>query len=126
MQPIRPAHWMAANNKRRGEWKGRFSEVTLGSDRKGPTMTDDTFYGQAAGRLKRQRWTLLSGLADQLSAETADDQRRLIEEARSAPVDRYCPEGFRQRYFHKGFVLDDHFLPDRPRLDDVLGKVIPF
>jgi hypothetical protein len=89
-------------------------------------MADDTFYRDAAGRLKRQRWTLLSGLADHLPPETIDDQRRLIDEARAAPVDRYCPEGYRQRYFHKGFVLDGHFLPDKPRIDDVFGQLIPF
>lgn len=89
-------------------------------------MTYDTFYRDAAERLKRQRWTLLAGVADHLSLETAEDQRRLIEEARIAPVDRYCPEGFRQRYFHKGIVLDGQFLPDKPLIDEAFGLVVPF
>jgi hypothetical protein len=89
-------------------------------------MTDDTYYRDAAERLKRQRWTLLSGLADQLPPDSVEDQRRLIEEARIAPLDRYCPEGFRQRYFHKGLVLDGQFLPDKPLVDEAVGPVIPF
>jgi hypothetical protein len=89
-------------------------------------MTDAPFYRAAAERLKRQRWTLLSGVADQLPPETVEDQRRLIEEAKIAPVDRYCPEGFRQRYFHKGFVLDGQFLPDKPLIDEAVGQVMPF
>lgn len=89
-------------------------------------MNDDTFYRDAAERLKRQRWTLLSGLADQLPPDSGEDQRRLIEEAKIAPVDRYCPEGFRQRYFHKGIVLDGRFLPDKPLVDEAVGQVIPF
>src|ERR1044071_2291103 len=95
----RPAHWIAGNNKRPGGWEGRFGEAALGSDTKEAMMTDAPFYRDAAERLKRQRWTLLSGVADQLPPETVEDQRLLIEEARIAPVDRYCPGGFRQRYF---------------------------
>jgi hypothetical protein len=89
-------------------------------------MTDDTFYREAAKRLKRERWTLLLGLADQLPSHLREDRRRLVEDAKIAPVDRYCPEGSRQRYFHKGFVVDGHFLPDQPLIDEALGPVVSF
>lgn len=89
-------------------------------------MTDDIFYRDAAERLKRQRWTLLPGLADQLASGSVEARRGLIEESEIAPVDRYCPGGYRQRYFHKGFVLDGQFFPDKPLIDPAVGQVVPF
>lgn len=90
-------------------------------------MNDTAFHREAVQRLKQQSWTLLTGLSGQLPPETRDDQRRLVEEAKAAPLDPYCPEEFRQRYFHKGFVLEGEFLRDQARIDETTGRrLVPF
>jgi hypothetical protein len=90
-------------------------------------MTRNFFDRDAARRLKRKRWTLLSGFADHLSPDNEGARRLLIEEARAAPQDPFCTEGFRQRYFHKGYVVDDQFLLEPSRFDPRMGlDVVPF
>jgi len=90
-------------------------------------MSTNFFDRDAAQRLKRNRWTLLSGFADQLSPDNEGARRLLIEEARGAPLDPFCPEGFRQRWFRKGCIVNDQFLLEPSRVDPRTGlDVVPF
>jgi hypothetical protein len=82
---------------------------------------------EAAQQLKRERWTQLSGFADQLSANNDGFRSLLVEEARSAPRDPFCKEGYRQRYYRTGNIFGDQFVLDPSQIDPRTGlEVVPF
>jgi hypothetical protein len=90
-------------------------------------MTINSFDREAARKLQESGWTLLSGFADQLSANNDEARALLVQEARAAPLDPFCAERFRQRYYRKGYIVDDQFVFEPSCVDPETGsEVVPF